>query len=426
MKPTQRALGVVLASAWTITSCGGSPGRPSSPLAPSTPVASTWAVSGSVLQTPGPAPVAGARVEVVDGPNQGRATAADQQGRYRLDDLAPGIFSLRASADGFEPETRSVALTANQVVDFTLRRPVPRGVTGTVREALSDSVLAGIVVQVDGIGEVSTGPDGLFELNAPDPEVVRAVSLTSPSVVQRVTRLRVPGPHATLSLIPAAFDLNTYDQMFRHTGRLQRWITSPPVVVQKRVLAFTSVSANEYTGTADVMSDATASGLLADLLWALPQVTGGRFTGFAGERQETAGVGERVSVSRTGEIVVARFDGLQAATGYWGYGRWAVDSEGSVRGGIIMLDRAFDTSESQFRRSLRVHELGHALGYGHVTSRDSFMNSSARIEPNAFDRDASKVAFQRDPGNRSPDMDPEKFTGNLRAAGAVVWAKGLP
>ncbi len=36
--------------------------------------------------------------------------------------------------------------------------------------------------------------------------------------------------------------------------------------------------------------------------------------------------------------------------------------------GIIMLDRAFDTSGSMRRRSLRLHELGHALGLGHATN----------------------------------------------------------
>jgi hypothetical protein len=155
-------------------------------------------------------------------------------------------------------------------------------------------------------------------------------------------------------------------------------------------------------------------------------VTGGRFSVFAGEQQETAAAGERVRVARRGDIVVAHYEGLQAATSAWGWGRWAVDGRGAVLGGIVMLDRGFENSGSQFRRSLRIHELGHALGYGHVTARESVMNSSGRIQPNSFDRDASKIAFQREPGNRSPDSDPDQFTTNATTASGITWATGLP
>lgn len=126
-------------------------------------------------------------------------------------------------------------------------------------------------------------------------------------------------------------------------------------------------------------------------------------------------------MARTGEIVVARFVGLQAATGFWGYGRWASDGAGTIRAGIIMLDADFDSSGSVYRRSLRVHELGHALGYNHVNARESVMNSSARTEPNDFDRNGARIAFLRPPGNRAPDSDPDQFTINIRT-GVLIWS----
>ena len=86
-----------------------------------------------------------------------------------------------------------------------------------------------------------------------------------------------------------------------------------------------------------------------------------------------------------------------------------------------MIDSGFETSGSIFRRSLRVHELGHALGYNHVTVRDSVMNSHARFEPNVFDRDGSRFAFLRPPQNRSPDVDPDPFSLNLRVPAIPVW-----
>nr|MBP6716260.1 hypothetical protein [Acidobacteriota bacterium] len=80
-----------------------------------------------------------------------------------------------------------------------------------------------------------------------------------------------------------------------------------------------------------------------------------------------------------------------------------------------MLDRDFERSGSPFLRSLRTHELGHALGYNHVFALDSVMNTSARIEPNTFDLSATRLAFLRQPGNRAPDIDPSGFSvNNLR------------
>jgi hypothetical protein len=87
-----------------------------------------------------------------------------------------------------------------------------------------------------------------------------------------------------------------------------------------------------------------------------------------------------------------------------------------------MLDRNFEKSGSIYRRSLRSHELGHALGYNHVTLRPSVMNQAATIEPNAFDMQAARIAFQRPPGNRRPDIDPVGVS--INKASSAVWTIG--
>jgi hypothetical protein len=123
---------------------------------------------------------------------------------------------------------------------------------------------------------------------------------------------------------------------------------------------------------------------------------------------------------------VARYVGLTQATGFWGYSRWFVRGDGTITSGESMLDRDFEQSSSPYRRSLRAHELGHALGYNHVTVRPSVMNSAARLEPNDFDRDASRIAFQRPPGNHSPDVDPNTFSTNRLRTSAGSWAPAVP
>jgi len=383
-----------------------------------------WTLSGIVTEAGAEVAVATARVTIVDGPNQGRSAVADAEGRYSIDTLEAGTFALRATAEGYEPESRSVELTANLTVNFRLRRPElpqpPANVRGMAIDALSDRALADVLVRIDGLGETVTGGDGSFEFHAQEPEEVRLVRLSSSVTIDRQTQLRVPGPLATLSLMPSSLDLRAFDQMFRAAGSLVRWTSEPSIVLQTRVLQFTNVTDPEYTATATEMSEADIDGLAADLTWALPQLTGNAFAGFSSEHRETAAPGERILVVRPGQIVVARYAGLQAATTFWGYGRW-MTAGGEVRAGIIMLDSGFDTSGSPFRRSLRAHELGHALGYNHVTTRESVMNSSGRVEPNPFDRDGAKFAFRRPPLNRSPDIDPDAFTSNLRGLAEWIW-----
>jgi predicted Zn-dependent protease len=59
------------------------------------------------------------------------------------------------------------------------------------------------------------------------------------------------------------------------------------------------------------------------------------------------------------------------------------------------------------------HELGHALGYQHVTLESSVMSG---IQPTSslteFDREALRIIYQRPPGNRAPDIDPPAYVMN--------------
>jgi hypothetical protein len=223
-----------------------------------------------------------------------------------------------------------------------------------------------------------------------------------------------------LSLIPSQFDLVAFDQMLREAGALRRWTARPSLVIVDAVLQFTSVSASTFTALDERLTAEERASIAADLEWGLPQVTGNQFATFASVTVESPAPGASVDFfSREGRIVVARFRGLSQGTGYWGYGRSA-NRDNAVVAGAIMIDRDFDATRGIYVRSLRVHEMGHALGYCHVTARQSFMHSSAIYEPNDFDRAASRIAFQRLPGNESPDRDPAR-TGPSGGRGGMVW-----
>jgi hypothetical protein len=423
--------GVVLALALAAVACGGgSPAQPAPTPAPPPPPAAPVraALAGTVSHERSEAPAGGARLEIVEGANLGANTTADAEGRYRLDNLALGAFTMRVQAAGFQTESLAVVLAGDQTLNIRLRPTPPPPSPGTafnglVVDSLSDRGLPGAVVRIDGIGETTTGDDGSFAFEASDPQQPRGVHITSPSTVARETRLRVPGPTATVSLIPTSFDLRAFDEMFRGSGHLVRWVSPPRLVIERRVLQFTDLSSMAYTATAGLLRDDEVAALVSDLEWALAQLTAGSFTRFAGVDVEAADEGASVPVSRSGSIVVARYEGLTTETKFWGYARWSWNGLGELQGAIVKLDRAFETSGSPFRRSLRAHELGHALGYYHVTTRDSVMQSHARTEPTVFDRDGARIAFQRPTRNRTPDADPDPFVGNLRAlASQLFWA----
>ena len=304
--------------------------------------------------------------------------------------------------------------------------PSPRVISGRIVDALSGNPQASLQVSVDGIGTGATNASGEFNIEVPasfaDTTTIR---FQGPNIVLRTTRVKIPGAPVALSTMQSGFALAAFDEMFRHTGgSLTRWVEAPRLVVQRRVLQFTSAEASSYTATSEVMTDAQASELVSSLVAALPALTGGRFTAFTNQISETANPGDTVSVLRTGDVFVADFKDL-ATPSVVAYGRWSADSRYIVRGGIIMLDREFDISDPR-RRTTRAHELGHALGYNHVTTRVSVMNTPSMVDPTDWDRDAAKIAFQREPGNRSPDDDPVWFTSNPIAGGRIVWSPAVP
>jgi iron complex outermembrane receptor protein len=99
----------------------------------------TAVLSGQVFD-PTEAPVPGAKVELSRGPAAARAVATDREGRYRIEGLDPGEYTLRVSIPGFQAQERRVSVgTGSAVADFRLMVPPVResiDVTGDLARAL--------------------------------------------------------------------------------------------------------------------------------------------------------------------------------------------------------------------------------------------------------------------------------------------------
>ena len=61
-----------------------------------------------------------ASLEVLDGPNEGRATVTDANGNFLLASLTRSDFTLSISAAGFTTATRIVSLSQNATIDVVL------------------------------------------------------------------------------------------------------------------------------------------------------------------------------------------------------------------------------------------------------------------------------------------------------------------
>lgn len=66
--------------------------------------------------------VAGAVVEVVDGPNAGRQATTDDHGRYVLESLEEARMTVRATAEGFASVDRTFDLSSDTALAFAISR----------------------------------------------------------------------------------------------------------------------------------------------------------------------------------------------------------------------------------------------------------------------------------------------------------------
>ncbi len=88
---------------------------------PLTPTGRAWRLTGTIKSMTG-GQIAGARLTVQDGADQGARVASDSAGRYAFASLEGGRFTVLIGAPGFVSVAPIVELFRDIDVDFALRK----------------------------------------------------------------------------------------------------------------------------------------------------------------------------------------------------------------------------------------------------------------------------------------------------------------
>jgi len=140
--------GTLLLSALVLSACGGS-----SPTAPpasqnpgtSTPAPQTFTLQGQVTEAEPftSTRIAGASVQIADGPNAGRSTTTDASGNYVLSSLSASGFTVRVTANGYQAQAVGITLTGNTTRNFQLQPSGPRTQFGSGQWRVGRDIKAG-------------------------------------------------------------------------------------------------------------------------------------------------------------------------------------------------------------------------------------------------------------------------------------------
>ena len=280
--------------------------------------------------------------------------------------------------------------------------------SGQVVDQFSGAGVAGAAVQFAGASTV-TDAGGYFSISEASgpagPVVVAAMGYHDRQTFASGSAVRI-------AVVPASFDMSTFHDVGRENSqRTIRWLASPSLYLDTRVLGGVVDPAELQQWIAEIQ--AIAPSFVVD--WSGSALAGGAVA--VGETPPASGAIVLQFDENPASYPTERTAGLTTVT--WGTN--GVISAVRIR---LRLSELTGPTAALARRAILAHELGHAMGLGHVEGETaSLMSPVVRTTTlTEFDRAVARIHYGRAPGNTSLDQDHQAMpaTGALAPAASSV------
>ncbi|HYO46086.1 MAG TPA: hypothetical protein VEY33_05300 [Gemmatimonadota bacterium] len=287
---------------------------------------------------------------------------------------------------------------------------------GQLVDQFDGHALSGLTVQYDGKSAKTDG-SGRFTITGSPNSVLQQLTLSGTGVHRRVTFARTGDIQWRVA--PSTFDMSAFNDVARdeYGSGTVRWVAPPTIYVDSRPEGFTSAELSTWISQVKVQAAEFVS----------------KWTGATIKPAAVIVTSNPPSDNSPGTIVI-HFSEDDSRYGnnstYIGYARMSYSSSGSITGSAVWLRylRYSGTTGASKRKGILGHELGHAMGYGHMNGETlSFMEPSlgTKTDLSAFDSHAASLLYTRSPHNTSPDTDSwSSYRGLLVPSGlpiAMEW-----
>lgn len=317
------------------------------------------------------------------------------------DGMAGGTYQagLVVTAGTAGADTVSVAITVASSAEVTL--------AGQLVDQFDGQGLGGLSVQYDG-RTATTDAAGYFTIPGDATSNLQQLTISGSGVYKRITY--ATSGDTRWYVAPAQFDMSAFNDVARDEfgpGTV-RWVSAPKVYIDSRPEGFTSDELS--TWIAEVKAQVPA--FLAD--WTAEEISAASITVTSSPPSDFT----------DGTIVIhfSENDADYNNTASIGYARLRYGTNGAIDSAAIWLRYLGYSGPTKAgkRQGILGHELGHAIGLGHMSSEtESLMEPSIGSKTGllAFDFQAASFHYTRSPENTAPDTDdPGSYDGGLAPA----------